>query len=523
MNILIVDDDRFVIASLTNGIDWKKLGFDNIFTAGNITNAKSIISQNTIDLLLSDIDMPNGNGLDLLAWIRENHNDMPVIFLTNYADFDYAQKALHLKSFHYFLKPIDFEKLTSIIIEATLQRQKQDNQLKKNCEIFWQSYLHNKIADSPTSLYQYISQMQLPYQENDYFLPILFDLFPYFLTDSCQINSIFSNQAEQNNYMKTTFEAIFIDQIAPMDIFYEYNADSARYLAIFKLNTENIPPAFLMNCECFIESVRTDIHFNLNCFVGIPSKFKTFRANIKKFRSMIANSLDCTCSVLLLSQYQPVSETYAPCDTETMKLYLQNNQYSALLDYCTQYLKHLSASSTLNSVSLSNFQIDVVQTLYTFLFDKGILANKLFHDDTYHMLSTNAKNSIQDMLLYFQYIFKLTQEHLADITSDKSITKSMQDYVDQHYTEDLNLNSLTDIFYLNPDYASKLFKKETGTSFKNYVIQKRIAAAKKLLRNTDLPINNISDKVGYGNYSYFTRIFKKETGMTPVEYRNQNH
>ena len=121
MNILLIDDDRFVVTSLIKNIDWKTLGFDKVFTAYNITDAKDIITYNNVDLLLSDIDMPNGNGLELLTWIRQNHDDMPVIFLTNYADFDYARKALTLKSFHYFLKPIEFGKLTSIIKDATLQ------------------------------------------------------------------------------------------------------------------------------------------------------------------------------------------------------------------------------------------------------------------------------------------------------------------------------------------------------------------------------------------------------------------
>ena len=69
MNVLLVDDDRFVIAALMKCIHWKELGFDQVFTAYNITEARTIIEQNTIDLLLSDIDMPNGSGLDLLSWI----------------------------------------------------------------------------------------------------------------------------------------------------------------------------------------------------------------------------------------------------------------------------------------------------------------------------------------------------------------------------------------------------------------------------------------------------------------------
>ena len=92
MNALIVDDDRFVIASLKAGINWSELGFHQVYTAFNIQEAKRIIESEHVDFLMSDIDMPNGSGLDLLSWIRECHNELPVIILTNYADFNYAQR-----------------------------------------------------------------------------------------------------------------------------------------------------------------------------------------------------------------------------------------------------------------------------------------------------------------------------------------------------------------------------------------------------------------------------------------------
>lgn len=521
MNVLLVDDDRFVIASLMKGIHWDELGFQNVFTAYNITDAKSIINENRIDLMLSDIDMPNGSGLDLLAWIRENQSKLTVIFLTNYADFYYAQKAISLRSFHYFLKPVEFHKLTAIIKDAVSQLTKQSNQQAKNCELFWHSFLYEEIAAASNSLSQYFNQHNLPYSVTDYFVPIMFDLFPYHFTPENQLYSCFSDHNEQNSYLKAAFEATFMEQLSPGDVFLEYNVNSGRYLAIFRLDTADVSPLFSMNCERFIETVSTQADCSVNCFIGNPSHIDSFRNNMKELKTMVANSLDCKNKVLLLSYYQPADDTYPCCDIETFVIYLQTGQYTALFDCCKQYLRHLSGCGCLHAASLNSFQIDVVQILYSFLHDRGILANKLFHDDTYHMLSANARNSVYDMELYLQYIIYLTRDYLEKTNSHKSVAKSMQDYVDQHYSEDINRSSLTDVFYLDPDYASKLFKKETGISFKNYIINKRIEVAKNMLSTTDLPINTVADNVGYGNYSYFTRLFKKVTDMTPIEYRNR--
>ena len=79
---------------------------------------------------------------------------------------------------------------------------------------------------------------------------------------------------------------------------------------------------------------------------------------------------------------------------------------------------------------------------------------------------------------------------------------------------------LSEMFYFAPDYITKIFKKETGMSFKNYIIEKRLDLARKLLQKTDDSIRDISLKVGYDNYSYFTRLFKKSFGVTPVEFRD---
>lgn len=520
MNVLLVDDDRFVVASLMKGIHWKELGFDNVFSAYNITEAWNVIEQNSIDLLLSDIDMPNGSGLDLLSLIRENHNDMQAIFLTNYADFYYAQKAISLKSFHYFLKPIDLNKLTDIIKDFTSQFAQRNNQQMKNCELFWHAFLHEEISVDADTLHKCFIQYDLPYENTDYFLPVMFDLFPYSLSPANRLCSCFSKQSEQNTYIKSSFDATFMEHLSVGDVFLEYNENSARYLAIFKLDTADVSPYFSMNCERFIDTVFTQTKCPLNCFIGIPSRLDSFRKNMRELRSMISNSLDCNNKVLLQTCYQPAIDKFPTCDIETLEIYLQTGQYAAFTDYCKQYLHRLSGCGYLHAASINSFHIDVVQVLYSFLRNKGILANKLFHDDTYHFLSKNAKNSVYDMELYLQYIIYLTKDYLEKTISDKSIAKSMQDYVDRHYSEDISRNSLTDIFYLDPDYASKLFKKETGISFKNYIINKRIEVAKNLLRATDLPINTVADNVGYGNYSYFTRLFKKVTDMTPIEYRN---
>jgi len=76
--------------------------------------------------------------------------------------------------------------------------------------------------------------------------------------------------------------------------------------------------------------------------------------------------------------------------------------------------------------------------------------------------------------------------------------------------------------YLNPDYLTRIFKKEIGMTISDFVVGERIELAKELLLKTDKHINSIASSIGYSNFSHFSRIFKKSTGRTPQEFR-QTH
>lgn len=522
MNALIVDDDRFVIASLEKGINWSALGFNKIYSAYNIASAKTIIQENTIHLLISDIDMPQGSGLDLLAWMRDCHDETPAIFLTNYADFNYAQKAVELQSFHYFLKPIEFDKLEKIIQDATSHLHNMQSLSRKRYENFWQTFLHPDTLYTKERLLEQLNLAELPASTADLlFLPIVVDIFPYYLSSDNILKNHFSHNNEELNYLTTTFFAVFSDFICSDTVFLEYQMQATRYLAILSVPEESISPMLLMACENYVQLVSDQTHCHINCFVGIPSLLEKFHDTFSELCTMFTNKLNCSEQVLLLSEYKQQTYDFPPLNTKLLEIYLNNGQYSAFLNLGQQYLQKLAANKKLHSLSITHFQIDVVQVIHLFLKSKDILSNKLFHDDNYHLISHLARTSRQAMELYLQYMTNTLETYLESNVSSKSQVTSIKKYIDQHFTEEVSLSMLSDIFFMDSDYASKLFKKEYGISIKNYIIDKRIEAAKELLASTTLPVNTVAINVGYENYSYFTRLFKKVTNLTPVEFRNQ--
>lgn len=108
MNILVVDDEYYIVKNIIETTDWSALGIEQAFPAYSASQAKQIFEgSQDIDVLLTDIEMPRETGLQLVEWLHENDFHPIVLVLTGHQRFDYAQEALNLHIFSYLLKPID--------------------------------------------------------------------------------------------------------------------------------------------------------------------------------------------------------------------------------------------------------------------------------------------------------------------------------------------------------------------------------------------------------------------------------
>lgn len=162
-----------------------------------------------------------------------------------------------------------------------------------------------------------------------------------------------------------------------------------------------------------------------------------------------------------------------------------------------------------NKYNLSSYEKELQFCLHA-------LINELrSKEDYYEAVCQN----LYDILIY--YIFRKTKTELS-IASSKKITKEcrfIEEYIDEHYTEDITLQTLSDLTFMNKYYLVHAFKNYKGTSPINYLIDKRIEESQHLLANTNYPVSKISDQIGFSSQSYFSQVFRKRTGLTPNQYR----
>ena len=124
-----------------------------------------------------------------------------------------------------------------------------------------------------------------------------------------------------------------------------------------------------------------------------------------------------------------------------------------------------------------------------------------------------------------EIVLKQVAEMIHD--SDRPVQKvdsfclEIERYINEHYAEDLSLESIAAAFYVSTFHLSHLFKKETGYNFKQYLMRMRIGEAQKIFTyEKNARIADVAVRVGYEDAAYFSRAFQKETGMSPKEYKN---
>ena len=127
MNLLIVDDEVIIVSLLKKHIAWRDLGIEEVFNAYTAMEARKIVAEQVVDIVICDIEMPQESGLDFLSWMKEEYPEIIRIILTSYPDFKYAQDAISIGVLKYLLKPVSFDELSETVKYAVGELKKKED------------------------------------------------------------------------------------------------------------------------------------------------------------------------------------------------------------------------------------------------------------------------------------------------------------------------------------------------------------------------------------------------------------
>lgn len=526
MNILIVDDQPSVISALKSGIHWSSLGIDKVFTAGSAQDAKVIIAgAESIDILLSDIEMPVENGLSLLHWCRENHYDFECIFLTSHADFFYAQEALQLGSTDYILQPARYEEVEAVIrktIQKIEKKQSEENLFSFGKTVFSHKelFLENILKD----------WFEAPNEDSAKKLNLLHDM-GFSLTPDTNIfllklqvlswteeplsfsawsESVSNKMAEHFQYNHLTMLCYFPDHLTLQALIYQ--------------NRDTEPLSFSQYQTCLnllTTKLERQFPFRIALYTTPALPFAQLASGVQAIQSLSTDNILLKPGIYFPKpQTSEISAVY--CDSkllESFHLLFINYNTKQISDTVANYLLELSEQHQLNQQTLLEFCRDFEQTAITSAAELGLdihdfpTRKKGTSIDSFFPLTLqSAKQFIETILSYFDSV-KISSE-------TESCLQKITNYIRANMDKPIKCSDIAQAVYLSPGYITRLLQKEKGISLKEYILLEKMSMAQNLLKNTQFSISSIAISVGYDNFSHFSQLYKKTYGISPSEERS---
>lgn len=506
--LIIADDDEILLEGLTTGIPWKNLGIEVAASLNDGIHVEEKIAETGADFLLTDIRMSQMDGLKLLDRIHRKNPDFPVIMLSAYDEFSYVQQALKHGALDYLLKPVDLSQLYEVMEKAKAVLDRKKAEIAENQKI-QQSLEENRSYRQRAFLVRCLEHPGKDLQK---------ECVEYLLApgDEWCVTEIRTNSESDAPLLEMLEEYtlgqgyIFLNR-SPAErlIILHASSDLPEKLLEFQASCRDLAASLgkarlsfingtiekgLENLPLSMESVR-----RLRSYAFSEGSFNDLNEqNIRKYENRIhtlnKGLIDNLIKVITGGKTQLIDE-YADKLGQNLR---QAGSHSVLL---LSYVTGMIYDGIMENLNWENFNEQYFDSLYTQVLNQKTLESAM---DT---LAQGAK---------------IISERVAagGYATGKSIVRLACAYVGENYgNSELRVTDVAKYVGLSPNYFSKVFAEEMNISFTDYLIEKRMQEAQRLLLYTSCSNSEIAERVGYPNASYFSNVFKKYTGFTASQFK----
>ncbi len=526
MNLLIVEDDIHTVDAILDSLAWASLGIEEPDIAYNVTQAKRILNNKTIDIVVSDIEMSQDSGLDLLEWIRKKGMETEFILLTCHEKFDYAATAIKFGAAEYLTKPYD-PKILEITLKKTcakitakqnlIESSRFEEWMLKNSQqeqlYFWLRLYSGIVKKDRKWIRGEIEVRKLPIEVDKKYLLVMTRITDY------------------DPKLSETEKELLVSNLETMQT--EKICRKARNVCVVSKSGEDClwllatiediaDPALAQRCRKMVELCSEEFVVKATCCISTPCNIESLPDKATRLEKLIPQSvLYYGLSFTENEAVQSFSQESQVLDIGEMSELLKQRDKVGLLNYLKETLKNRTDDRTLNERCLYLMKQEILQATYSYLLQAGIQATSLFYDETSVNLLDKASQSALDLLRWANYLFERSFAYEEEIAKTGTLIQRINSYIHEHYQENIGRNDLAKVFYLAPEYLAKLYRKKTGRYLRDYIGEYRIERAKDLLRNPEIRVSDVAGAVGIDNFPYFSTLFKKYTGFTPNEYRQK--
>lgn len=504
INILIVDDQKHIRDGLQAMVRQFPLQFDHIYCAGNGIEALQLLRQNDIHLVITDIRMPDMDGLALMAHTKEERLKVDYLIISGYSDFAYAQKAIGLGAKGYLLKPVKREDLQTAV-EHVWQEIKTQQALSQNMEHISQRaretdrkelcmYMQGAANDEAWVLQ---TEQQHPELWSNYRLCLL--------REELWINqpgASSSHSMESIAYRVYGRRGCICLQHGPhLILAVDATVDTGALSAALKADQidaimamtdpqqglQGLPGAYTQVLELYRHSYL------------FPDKRSILQAHIER----------------LEQQWQlPYEELYALFQLVGTKNSGKIAQGISMIfhkDVLQRY--HIRYTQQLCRAVVQMLE-EYERVISPYMGEEALDLKSLRNLFDYPGIRDYIQALQQQLLRLNQFYY----EYKCSYRNSQDLNEAVR-FIHESYHKPLDLAMVSNHVSLNYAYFSNLFKKNIGKGFAEYLRDVRLDKARRLLAETEYKIVEVAAMVGYENYKSFTRAFRDVMDMQPTEYR----
>jgi two-component system, response regulator YesN len=521
IRLLLADDEPVIIRGLKKLLPWQSLGLEII---GEVTNGLDLIAaveDKSAEIVISDICMPGLSGVDVIRKIRELNFNTKVIFISGFQEFSYAKEAMKHGAIDYLVKPVDKNELEKVILQTIslilkerkeISSQDKLNHLEKKNNLETSRNYFDSLIEG-----ELIKQSDLDIEQNFFLSGPVFSVT---VLEIDRINNGNNSWDERERKLVEYSISNILDEVILEEKRGVFYIKENRFVMI--LNHSADVCQFLSSLQ---EKMNEFLHVDVSIGVGVPvSSLEEVSSSYETAKFALT-----TKYFLGFNQVIPYKE-YKIKNLSEQDLFDYQNKiiecfikanFKQLEESLHEILKRIKEFSFGNqSLAVStcfSFVIGLTQSLQKFSInltgwesDMQQIKSRLNKQDSYEGLSS----VVQEIIYTF---FQLVSDN--NVNKETLIMMRVKKYIEEHYSDDITLETVASIAFMNPYYFSSFFKKQTKQNFKQYLTEIRMNHASRLLLHSDMLVYEIAEKVGYNNSRQFSDMFRRTFGKLPMDYK----
>lgn len=531
--LLLVDDEQIVRRNIIKKIDWERYGFSIAGEAENGREALEIIEVTNLDVIITDIEMPLMNGLELSKIIREKYPLIKIVLLTGFDEFKYAQQAINLNVMEYILKPISAESLGKVLVKLKNQIDKQISDMediKVLKEHYFASLPVMKINFFNTLIRNKLSEEEVLSKADYLGMELREKQFAAVVVNICKRSMCLGTfSKEDDELVRFAVQNTAEEIITRRNLGFVFLHDN--YVIILCSSTVKNKRMFFNEIFNALEEIRQSIEKFIKLLVvfGV-GKICTSAEHIKESFSSALAALDYRFAdtnnrVIYIEDLEPHIGHKISFDEAKERTLISNlkigteNQICETIDMLFKEIADIKAS-------LNECQIYLMEILSTIIKTANMLEidiNVVFGNNPKLFDEILRFDNIDEVKEWFKAICVKMLNQIAKKrqSSCSALVDKAKKYINDNYGDsELSLNSVSNYLHISPSYFGAIFKNELGETFVNFLLKIRMEKARDLLSTTAMKSFEIAEKVGYSQQHYFSYSFKKHYGVSPNEFRN---